>query len=369
MMLSRERVLTALEHREPDCIPIDYWAEESVTQRLIAEMRVANKEELLARLGVDLRYHMGPRYVGRALRTFEDGTVEDHWGVPRAPMSVGGIRRDGQPWSWNYKHVSRPPLAEMTTTAEMDAYPYWPATSMWDYASIAEECAAIRRAGYAVVIGADRLDRAAQLKPAMYLRGAEQFLVDLMIEPALAECLLDHVMGYYLAHYEKILIAAQGQVDIFFMGDDMGMQTGPYVSPELYRRFFKKNFARFNDLAHRYGVRTMYHTCGNVTELVGDFVEAGLDILQSLQPQAGMDPGLLKRRFGSSLCFQGGIDIQGILPKGSPADVRAHVADRARALAPGGGYIFGTAHNLLPDVPSENIRALFEAYHEFGRYG
>jgi len=367
-MLPRDRVLTALNHRQADRVPIDYWAEPSVTDRLVTEGGFADAEVLLEHLGVDLRYHLGPKYVGRPLATFADGTAEDHWGVPRMTMTVQGVRRDGRPWSWRYKHVARPPLADMTSVAEIEAYPNWPTTAMWDYSHIASECAAIRRAGYAVVIGADRLDRAAQLKPAMYLRGAEQFLVDLMTQPEIAECILEHIVGYYLAHYERILHAAGGQIDIFFMGDDMGTQNALWVSPDLYRRFFKANFARLNALGHQYGVRTMYHTCGNVTDLIPDFIEAGLDVLQSLQPKAGMDLAVLKRRYGRDLCFQGGIDIQGVLPCGTPAEVRAHVADRARIMAPGGGYLFGTAHNLLPDVPTENIWALFEAYHESGRY-
>ncbi|MBN1346579.1 MAG: hypothetical protein JXQ73_28070 [Phycisphaerae bacterium] len=367
-MTPRERVLTALDHHEADRIPIDYWAADAVTDRLLAERGLADKEALLRELGADLRYHLGPTYVGRKLRTFDDGTVEDHWGVPRAWMTTEGVRRDGTPWSWRYKHVARPPLAAMTTVAEIDAYPLWPDTDMYDYSQMAQECEAIRRAGYAVVIGADRLDRAAQLKPAMYLRGAEQFLVDLMTEPDLGECILDHVVGFYLTHYERIFEATRGLADVFFMGDDMGTQTGPWVSPELYRRFFKDNFAKYNALAHRYGLRTMYHTCGNVTTLVRDFIDAGLDVLQSLQPQAGMDLTMLKQDYGQDLCFQGGIDIQRVLPHGSPQDVRDHVADRARIMGPGGGYIFGTAHNILPDVASENVRALFDAYHEFGQY-
>jgi len=367
-MSSRERVLTALDHREPDRVPIDYWAVEPVTKRLVKERGLEDKEALLQALGVDLRYHTGPAYVGRELRTFEDGTVEDHWGVPRAWMTVDGVRRDGQPWSWRYKHADRPPLGGMTSVAEIDAYPLWPTTDIFDYSRIGEACAAMRQAGYAVVIGADRLDRAAQLKPAMYLRGAEQFLVDLMCDPAIGECILDHVVSFYLAHYERIFEATRGLADVFFMGDDMGTQTGPWVSPEMYRQFFKANLARFNELGHRYELRTMYHTCGNVTDLVGDFVDAGLDVLQSLQPQAGMDLESLKREYGQDLCFQGGIDIQQVLPHGTPDDVRSHVADRARIMAPDGGYIFGTAHNLLPDVPTENVWALFDAYQEFGKY-
>ena len=349
-------------------MPIDCWAVDVVIERLVAERGLADKEALLRELNVDLRTHTGPIYVGRELRTFDDGTTEDHWGVPRAWMTVDGVRRDGGPWSWRYKHVATTPLAGMTTVAEIDAYPLWPDTAMYDYSRMRAECAAIREAGYAVVIGADRLDRAAQLKPAMYLRGAEQFLVDLMIEPAVGECILDHVVSFYLAHYERIFEATRGLADIFFMGDDMGTQTGPWVSPDMYRRFFKASFAKYNELAHRYGLRTMYHTCGNVTTLVGEFVEAGLDVLQSLQPEAGMDLATLKREYGRDLCFQGGVDIQQVLPHGTPDDVRRHVADRAGIMVPGGGYIFGTAHNILPDVTSENIRALFDAYIEYGQY-
>ena len=122
-------------------------------------------------------------------------------------------------------------------------------------------------------------------------------------------------------------------------------------------------------MAHNYGARTMYHTCGCVTDLVGEFADAGLDILQSLQPAAmGEDLPALKKRFGDVLCFQGGVDIKDVLAHGRPQDVRDHVQKLARTLGPGGGYIFGTAHNVLPDTPTENILALVEAYHEHGRY-
>jgi uroporphyrinogen decarboxylase len=137
----------------------------------------------------------------------------------------------------------------------------------------------------------------------------------------------------------------------------------------MYRRFFKDRFAAYCELAHRYGLKTMYHTCGNVAPLVGDFVDAGLDILQSLQPRAmGEQLAWLKKEYGSRLAFQGGIDIQGVLPRGTPQEVAAHVQSRAAILGEGGGYIFGTAHSILPDTPTENILALVEAYHQYGKY-
>jgi uroporphyrinogen decarboxylase len=245
----------------------------------------------------------------------------------------------------------------------------WPRAVMWDFSNVRAACQALRNAGYAVVAGADRLDRTAQLKPAMYLRGTEQFMADLVLEPAIAECILEHVAQFYLEYNRRFFEAAGGTIDIFFMGDDMGTQNSTWVSPEMYRRFFKKRFAAYCDLAHEFGAKTMYHTCGRVTSLVGEFVDAGLDILQSLQPAAmGDELAQLKRDFGGVLCFQGGIDIQNVLPKGSPQDVRQHVRDRAAILGPGGGYIFGTAHNILPDVPIDNVLALFDAYQEFGKY-
>jgi uroporphyrinogen decarboxylase len=322
---------------------------------------------LLRRLHVDLRYFMGPSFAGQQFRVHPDGLVEDHWGVLRQPMTVGGTDKNNRSWSWSYKHVHRSPLAGAQTVADIERHAGWPSAELWDYSRVKAECERVKALGCAVVNGGDRLDRTAQLKPASYLRGMEQFLLDLFEAPAVAECILDHIAHYYLEYNERVFRAAEGNIDIFFMGDDMGTQHGLWVSVDIYRRFFKANFRKFNDLAHRFGIRTMYHTCGNVADLVPEFIDCGLDILQSLQP-AAMDIAALKRQYGRHLAFQGGMDIQQTMPQATPQQVAAEVRERARALGPGGGYIFCTAHNLLPDVPTENIAALFEAYLEHGRY-
>ena len=394
----RERTLTALDHRQADRIPIDFWATEDVFARLRAAWGLADDQAVLDRIGADLRYFNGParkppvsddspsrkrgvknpRLPAGAINTASrevgasdsppDGILTDHWGVHRKCNTVTGTRRDGTSYTWTYKHLHASPLASAATVAEIDAY-RWPDADAWDYSGVAAACRAIRDAGYAVVVGADRLDRTAQLKPAMYLRGTEQFMADLILEPAIAEAILRHIAEYYLAYNERLLAAAGGGVDVFFMGDDMGTQSSTWVSPDMYRTFFKRRFAAYCGLAHRFGAKTMYHTCGRVTPLVADFIDAGLDILQSLQPQAmGDELAWLKKEFGRELCFQGGIDIQDVLPHGTPSDVAEHVRDRAAILGPGGGYIFGTAHNLLPDVPTENVIALVEAYSKYGAY-
>ena len=368
-MNGRQRILTAIARRQADRIPIDFWAVEEVYRRLATALGVADTEGVLRAFDVDLRYFRGPSLAADRLRRHDDGSFEDHWGVRRRYQTVTGRRESGEPYTWRYKHLVHSPLAAAETVADIERHA-WPDAAAWDYSGVRESCLAIRAAGCAVVFGGDRLDRTAQLKAAMYLRGTEQFMADLALQPAMAECLLEHVAAYYLDYNRRVFEAAGGNIDVFFMGDDMGTQSSTWVSPEMYRRFFQGRFARFNEQAHAHGAKTMYHTCGKVTALVGQFVEAGLDVLQSLQP-ASMEGDLaeLKRQYGRDLCLAGGIDIQHLLPRGTPGQIAEQVRQRAGVLGAGGGYIFGTAHNILPDSPTENILALIEAYRRFGRYG
>lgn len=365
-MNSRERVLTALHHQQPDRVPRDYWATAEVTARLREHFGLPDTEALLQRLGIDLRYVEGPAYVGQELRRHEDGSVEDLWGVRRLAKTV-----TGGGYSWTYQHVVQSPLAAAQTPADVDAYDRWPSADWWDYSALREQCLA--HEGYAVVNCGDRLDRTAQLKPMMYLRGMEQTYLDLALCAEVAEAIIRHIVEYFLAYNERVFAAAGGTapspsaIDIFMMGDDFGTQQGPMMSRETWRRFFKPGFAAYIELAHRHGLKVMHHTCGSVGDLIPDFIDCGLDILQSLQPQAaGMDLGALKREYGRDLCFQGGLDIQGVLPHGTPAEVREHVRQQIAAAGEGGGYILCTAHNLQADTPLTNLLALFEAYEEFG---
>jgi uroporphyrinogen decarboxylase len=359
---SRERVLTTLDHREPDRVPRDYWAAPEVTERLLGELCLPDREALLRHFGVDLRYVAGPGFVGLQRRRFEDGSVEDLWGVRRKAMTV-----DTAEGGWWYQHVVKSPLAGAETAEDVERHQGWPSAEWWDYSSVAEECAA--HAGCAVVFAGDRLDRTAQLKPAMYLRGTDRILMDMAGEPEVAEAILGRIKDYFLEYNRRVFEAAAGNMDIFMMGDDFGTQRGLYLSKEMWRRFLKPGFRAFIELAHRYGLKVMHHTCGAVRELIADFIECGLDILQSLQPQAsGMDLRELKREFGRDLCFHGAIDVQGALPHGTPSEVREEVRRTMEAGRPGGGFIICTAHNILPDTPTANSVSLFEAYEEFGRY-
>ena len=193
--------------------------------------------------------------------------------------------------------------------------------------------------------------------------------LDLATRPDIVDAILDRITAYYLAYNERVFREIQGKADIFFMGDDFGTQRGPMMSLKMWRRYFRKGFRAYVDLAHRYGLKVMHHTCGSVDSLMGEFIDAGLDILQSLQPRAkGMDLATLKREYGEDIVLHGSMDIQETLPFGTPADVDREVAERMRVAKAGGGFIIGTAHNLLPDVPLENVLTLFESYRRHGAY-
>ena len=203
----------------------------------------------------------------------------------------------------------------------------------------------------------------------MYLRGMAQTLVDMVDRPDLAGAVFARVRRFYLAYLDRILWAADGGIDIVLTGDDFGIQSGPLVSPAMWDEYLRPGFSQYLDLIGSHRAKSMHHTCGSVAALIPRLIECGLDVLQSLQPEAeGMSPEALKADFGSRLSFQGGVSIQQTMPFGTPAQIAEEVRRLARVLGAGGGYIFCTSHNLQADTSVESVEALMAAYREFGRY-
>jgi len=168
--------------------------------------------------------------------------------------------------------------------------------------------------------------------------------------------------AFCYADSERALQACGGRVDILWIGDDYGTQNGPLMSPEKWRRLFKPRLAAMCELGHRYGAKVMLHSCGSTHALWDDLVECGVDIYDTVQPEAaGMDPAWLKRRFGDRICFHGTISTQRTLPFGTPEDVVAEVALRIRTVGADGGLILAPAHNIQPDTPLENVLAMYRA--------
>jgi len=212
-----------------------------------------------------------------------------------------------------------------------------------------------------------RLNRVNQLKQATYLRGMEQTLMDLAADPEMAHAVIGRTKAFYLAYLARLLDAAKGRIDIIVTGDDFGVQEGLFISTGMWDTYLREGFAAYIGLVHSYGVKVMHHSCGSVRPLIPRLIACGLDILQSLQPDArDMVPEELKAEFGAQLAFQGGISVQRTMPYGTPEEIRAQVRRMAEVMGQGGGYIFCTAHNLQADTPVENVVALVEGYGEFG---
>jgi len=365
-MDSRERTFLAIEHQEPDRVPVDCWLS-SGTKRKVDKQFGKSFNDFMDYYDVDLRYIEGPHYIGPVMKT-ENNINTDIWGVPRNPIILSMNDGTGT-WSETYKEVSESPLQKCSTLGEIYDYPHWPSADWFDYGCIEEQCDEIREKGRVVVFMGDRLNRFAQLKPAMYLRGVEQILIDMALNPDIARSIFGKIGDFYMEYGSRILEAARGKIDILCTGDDFGSQQNMLISPSMWKDLLGKGFSNFIKLGKTYGARVMHHTCGSVYNIIEEFIEFGLDILQSIQPEAAkMDPGLLKNKFGRRISFQGGISIQKVLPYGKPEDVEEHVKYVFEKMMAGGGYIACTAHNIQADTSIDNIIALFNAYHKFGKY-
>jgi len=352
---SKERVLKALNHQEPDRVPLDYGALWGVTERLCqylgcdpalpASTYQAYPEQLLQRLGVDIRI-VRARYIGDEVKKLPDGGYIDLWGVE--------IGKEGYPVGH--------PLAQATTVADIEGY-CWPDPDAYDYEHYAAACEAM--GDYAVCGG----DWCPFFTWSLELMGTEQFFVNMYERPEVVNALLTRVTDYYYETTRRMFEAARGKLDIFFMGDDYGTQRRPFIRPEDFRRFCLPQTRRLYGLAKRYGLKVMQHSCGSIRLLLPDLIEAGLDALDPVQVRAAdMDINDLKRDFGRQITFHGSIDTQRTLPMGTVEDVRNEVLDRLRNVAPGGGLILCGSQDYIADIPLENIVTIYDTVLEYGHY-
>ncbi len=204
-----------------------------------------------------------------------------------------------------------------------------------------------------------------------YLCRNDQFLIDLIESPRKVEALLDRLTGMHLENLELFLDAVEGYVQIIQMGDDLGTQLAPQISPSMYRRFFKpRHKLIFERVRRRSGLHLFFHSCGAIAPLLPDLIEIGVEIINPVQTSArGMEPERLKREFGKDLTFWGGgCDTQRVLPHGTEREIDEHVRKRFEILAAGGGFVFTQVHNIMPNVPPENIVAMIEAAKTYRRH-
>jgi uroporphyrinogen decarboxylase len=363
--LTRFHYLITRQAEKLDRIPIDYWASKEIDTRLCKAYRCGSKNDLLDTLDVDFRYIAGPKFIGPPLKVHADGSEDDLWGVPRRRVYFG----EGD-FRGSYENVTKSPLEHAQTVADVENYTHWPDLDWYDYSEIADQCDAVHAQHRVVLFMGDRLNRFAQLKPMMYIRGVEQTLADLARKNSpVFDAILEKISTFYTEYLHRILKAAKGKIDVIVTGDDFGQQDGLICSPRSWRSKLLPGFRNYLQIAKQAGATTMHHTCGSVIPIIDDMIGAGLDILNPIQPQtAGMDPEALKRGWGDRIIFHGGISLQRALRFGTPSEVETEVARACQVLGENGGYIICTAHNLNADLQTANIQALFDAYRKYTPY-
>jgi len=355
-MNSKERVLAAFAHQEPDRVPVDYACNPGIDRRLKQHfgLKENDDEGLLQALGVDFRYVYGPPYVGPKLHEDVPGRQVDMWGIRTRWIEheSGGY--------WDYCDF---PLKD-ATLAEIEAWPL-PSPDDFDYAQFVEQCKQFQ--GYCVVVGGQDIPDV--INSTGFLRTMEQTLIDMATENPVFFRYVERRIEVLYEIFNRALEAVRGNADMFYMGEDLGTQRGPTISLKMYRKILRPWHERFANLARHYGLPVMIHSCGSSSWAFEDFIEMGIDAVDTLQPEAkDMAPAYLKERFGDRLAFHGCISTAGPVAFGTVEDVVKNVRETLEIMMPGGGYALAPTHQLQDNSPTENVVAMYEAARTYGWY-
>jgi uroporphyrinogen decarboxylase len=347
-MTSRERVLTAFAHGEPDRVPA--WLGASPEFRELARSFLGLKmdEDLSIHIGDDFR-RVFARYAGPADRS-PDSHFTIRGATSRTPF---GVERHGYGYGQPLIH----PLENARTIADLERFS-WPGPAWMDVSRVRTD-AQLWGGQYAILGG----DWSPFYHDAIDLIGMPNLMVRMYDSPDFVDILLRRIVDYYFSVSLRVFEAAADVIDF-------GTQNGPVVGEALFRRFFLPHIQRLIDLGHDFGLKVLLHCCGGFYPLIPVLIEAGLDGLQSLQPDArDMEPAKLKRDFGRRITLMGCLDTHHLLIKGTPDLVRTKVREILAIMKPGGGYIASPSHDyLLPETPVENVLALYKTVKEYGRY-
>ncbi|MEW5784401.1 MAG: uroporphyrinogen decarboxylase family protein [Bacillota bacterium] len=383
MITSRERVSRTLEGKSTDQVPVNFSGivvgpperkSEGAPYGVLALYEYLGIDDydqpvpdpdsgivinidkrVLARLGSDIRYVYTSMRLPEVL---PDGSTRDMYGIVTPPDGNKIVSPD-----------SRAPLRAATTVDDIKNYPYWPDPADPNFSiGIPEYIRTVRETtDCALLLNAPVVSTIFHKYAA--LRGFNNWLLDMRKNEKLYFALTETITETAIETLRNVLPSIGTNVDIIYYGDDMGMQSQPFMSPEMYRKYVKPYTKRWVHevkklLPH---VKVFYHTCGSVYDLIPDFIECGIDILDPLQPLAyKMEPWRLRKEFGGRICFHGGIDIQRLINFGTPPEIKNRVKE-ILAIFEGCPYILSTAHVVETDAPPENLVAVYDAAAEYAR--
>jgi uroporphyrinogen decarboxylase len=382
-MTPRERINETLAHREPDRIPFDLGSSivTSITKNAYVNLRQHLglpyedvkifdhiqqlpfiNEDLLKRLEVDLRMIQVPYGTDNNITYFEESNyyyIYDRWGAKmRMPKKYG-----------NYFDWVEFPINEISMDA-LNQYKWPNPDSDEGIHKLAEHAKYLYTNTEYALVGTGVFGGGIFEQPARIM-GMELFLQSLLSDEKFADTLMEKITELYIINCNKYLDAVGDYINVFVYWNDISSQNYPLISPDMYRRIIKPKDKRLIDAVRKKtDAKIFYHSCGAVKEFIPDFIEIGVDILNPVQVSArGMDTRELKNEFGKDITFWGGgIDTQYVLPRGTPREVQDEVRRRIDDLAPGGGFVFNTVHNIQNDVPPENIMAMWETLEKYGTY-
>lgn len=346
-MTSKERVLMAINHEEPDRVPVCATYVPEIADKLAAKYQPEGD------LGVAL---------GNDMVKIASGLENSFYYKPDpeyvCPYGITWKNINNE--TGHFTEIHKHPLAG----DEQKIYDY----VMPDPAKATDVIEATKQAVAKYgkekwIIGSCQCS---VFEAAWYLRGLDTFMMDLAMEEDYAIALLDKVMQYPLQMGHQFIDLG---VDMVWLGDDIATQQNMMMSPAMWREHFKPRYAQmFSEFKkHNPNIKLCYHSCGNLQAVVDDLVEIGLDVLNPIQPMA-MNPAEFKKRFGKNITMYGTLDVQRVMPFGTPDDVRREVKQLITDCAPGGGFILSPAHHIQSDTSVENVEAFYQAAHDFGRY-
>ncbi len=347
-MTPRERWLALLNREKPDRIPTDYWATPEVTTRLLKELKCNDVEELYDKLHIDGVHQIGAK---PTVTCHPDDPEANTWGIRHKTVDYG---------SGEYSEASSHPLADVTTVEQVHAFK-WPSPDNHDWEGFKKQVAdipgrrAVRCGGYEPFL------------TYCQMRGMEQAMMDLLVEPEIADAIFTHLFDYHYAINGRMWEIADGKVDITMVAEDLGSQNGLLMGLEQIRRFILPNQKKMADLARSHGIHIFYHTDGAARDVVPDLIEVtGIEVLNPIQWRcAGMERESLVRDFGEKIAFHGSIDNQETLPFGTPDDVRKEVLESIEIYSPA-RWICAPCHNIQPVSSTENIVTMYETIWENG---
>jgi len=358
-MTSRQRFLTTIYRGAPDRPPVFATFTPQVAEKMSAALNMPFEEPLDSLLStrishMDLLTALGNDAVGIAAcapddhptRTEKDGVIVNEWGMRFKNVGL-------------YNEFIEFPLAAAQDISDIDNYPF-PKVSASGRFDAAREAVKKYSKDYGIVADLET----SIFETAWYLVGLEKLLTDLVTQPPYVQPLLDRIMQINIETGKRLIELG---ADMIWCGDDFGGQQGMIMSPELWRQVFKPRiqhmFVEFRKVNP--DIKIAWHSCGSIVPIIRDFIDIGLDVLNPIQPKAnGMEPRFLKEQYGRELVFFGGVDVQELLPFGTPDEIKREIKQRMSILGENGGYIVAPAHNIQDDTPVENVLAFFDAVRE-----